>query len=149
MHDPEKTNQELLEEISLLNKKIKELELYKAERKQMEEALSKSRHLLSDLNEHSGALICDKDREGHYGLVNSKWEEVTGLKRQDVIGRTDEELFPGPVGRQFRMNDLEVMKSESALEKEEVLKDEQGTRFFISNKFPLREKLEIISFQGL
>jgi two-component system cell cycle sensor histidine kinase/response regulator CckA len=110
------------------------------ERKQMEEALSKSRYLLSDLIEHSSALICVKDREGHYSLVNNKWEEVTGLKRQDIIGRTDEEMFPGPVGKQFRLNDLEVMESESALEKEEILEDEHGTRFFISNKFPLREK---------
>jgi two-component system cell cycle sensor histidine kinase/response regulator CckA len=140
MHDPAKTNQELLEEISLLNKKIKKLELSKAERKQMEEALRKSRYLLSDLVEHSGALICVKDREGHYSLVNNKWEEVTGLKRQDVIGRTDEELFPGPAGKQFRLNDLEVMESESALEKEETLEDEHGTRFFISIKFPLREE---------
>ncbi|MDD5171086.1 MAG: PAS domain S-box protein, partial [Syntrophales bacterium] len=109
------------------------------QRKQAEEESRKSRGFLSDLIEHSGALICIKDLEGRYELVNRKWEEVTRLKRQDVIGKTDEELFPGPIGRQFRRNDLEVMESGSVLEKEEILEDEKGNRFFISIKFPLRD----------
>ncbi|MCX5828004.1 MAG: PAS domain S-box protein [Deltaproteobacteria bacterium] len=108
------------------------------ERKQAEEESRKSRRFLSDLIEHSGALICIKDREGRYDLVNHKWEEVTGLKRRDTIGRTDEELFPGPIGKQFQRNDGEVMESGLVLEKEEILEDEHGKRFFISIKFPLR-----------
>jgi len=108
------------------------------ERKEAEEELSRSRRFLSDLIEHSGALVCVKDRDGRYELVNRKWEEVTGLTRRDTIGRTDEELFPGPTGREFRRNDLEVMESGLVLEKEEILADEHGKRFFISIKFPLR-----------
>ena len=106
--------------------------------KKSEEELRKNRRFLSDLIEHSGALICVKDREGRYEMVNHKWEEVTGLDRLDTISRTDEELFPGPIGEQFRRNDLEVMVSGLALEKEEVLQDGQGKRSFISIKFPLR-----------
>ena len=109
------------------------------ERKRVEEELSKSRRFLSDLIEYSGALICVKNREGRYELINSKWEQVTGLKRRDIIGRTDEELFPGHIGKQFRLNDLEVMESGYLLEKEEIFEDEHGTRFFISIKFPLRD----------
>jgi two-component system, cell cycle sensor histidine kinase and response regulator CckA len=108
------------------------------ERKRVEEESRKSRRFLSDLIEHTGALVCVKDRDGRYELVNSKWEEVTGLTRRDTIGRTDEELFPGPTGKEFRRNDLEVMESGLVLEKEETLADEQGMRFFISIKFPLR-----------
>ncbi|MFA6414007.1 MAG: PAS domain S-box protein [Syntrophales bacterium] len=109
------------------------------ERKRAEEELNKNRRFLSDLIEHSGALICVKDREGHYELVNHKWEEVTGLKRRDTIGRTDGELFPGPIGKQFQQNDMDVMESGLVLEKEEILIDGQRKRFFISIKFPLRD----------
>jgi two-component system cell cycle sensor histidine kinase/response regulator CckA len=108
------------------------------ERKQVEEESLKSRRFLSDLIENAGALVCVKDREGRYELVNSKWEEVAGLTRRDTIGRTDEELFPGPTGKAFRRNDLEVMESGVVQEKEETLADEQGVRSFISIKFPLR-----------
>jgi diguanylate cyclase (GGDEF)-like protein/PAS domain S-box-containing protein len=102
-----------------------------------EQELQRSRRWLSDLIEHSGALICVKDRVGRYELVNSRWEQVTGLKREDTIGRTDEELFPGPSAKQFRLNDVEAMKSQTELEIEETLEDTHGKRFFISIKFPL------------
>lgn len=109
-----------------------------SERKRADEELKKNRRFLSDLIEHSGALICVKDREGRYELVNSKWEEVTGISRLDTIGRKDAELFPGPTGQQFRRNDLEVMESGSVLEVEESFEDGQKKRIFISVKFPLR-----------
>ncbi|MDD3845676.1 MAG: PAS domain-containing protein [Syntrophorhabdaceae bacterium] len=110
------------------------------ERRLAEEELRKSRALLSDMIENSGALICVKDRDGRYEMVNRKWEEVTGLTRHNTIGRTDEELFPGPTGKHFRLNDLEVMGSGSVVEKEEILEDDRGQRFFISIKFPLRDQ---------
>jgi two-component system, cell cycle sensor histidine kinase and response regulator CckA len=108
------------------------------ERKRIEEESRKCRRFLSDLIENTGALVCAKDRDGRYEMVNSKWEEVTGLTRRNVIGKTDEELFPGPTGKEFRRNDLEVMESGFVLGKEETLADAQGVRFFISIKFPLR-----------
>jgi PAS domain S-box-containing protein len=60
------------------------------------------------------------------------------LKRAEVIGQTDETLFPGPIGQQFRTNDLEVLETGTVLEREEILEDAGRTRFFISIKFPLR-----------
>lgn len=107
------------------------------ERKKVEEQLHKQSRFLSDLIEHSGTLICVKNPDGTYVLVNSKWEETTGLKRQDVIGKTDEELFPGEAGRQFRRNDLEVIESGTIQEIEEILDTGQGRQFFISIKFPV------------
>jgi diguanylate cyclase (GGDEF)-like protein/PAS domain S-box-containing protein len=114
------------------------------ERKRMEEDLHKNRRFLSDLIEYSGALICVKDRHGRYELVNRKWEEMTGRKRQEVLGKTDEESFPGPVGEQFRANDLEVIESRSVLEKEEILEGKEGKRYFLSVKFPLHDDKGVI-----
>jgi len=110
------------------------------ERKRAEEELRKNRTLLSDMIENSGALICVKDREGRYEMVNRKWEEVTGLTREDTTGKTDEELFPGTTGTRFRQNDHEVMESGLVVEREEILEDKRGKRSFISIKFPLRNQ---------
>lgn len=115
-----------------------------ADRILKEQESHKSHRFLSDLMENSGAIICIKDRAGRYEQVNRKWEEVTGLQRQDTIGKTDEEFFPGPIAEQFRRNDLEVMESGSVLEKEEILEDKQGKRFFISTKFPLRNDAGVV-----
>ena len=88
----------------------------------------------------AGTLIFVKDRAGRYELVNHQWEVVTRLLRADVIGRTDLDLFPGEVGERFRENDEEVMQTNSMIEREEILEDEQGKRFFISIKFPLHDE---------
>lgn len=95
---------------------------------------------LMQMIERSGALVFVKDREGRYVLVNQKWEEVTGLSRQEVLGKTDAMLFPGQDGHQFRVNDLEVMASGTVSEREEVLEGGNGPRTFISLKFPLRDE---------
>lgn len=110
------------------------------ERKNAEMEMHKQRRFLSDLIELSGTIICVKYTDGSYKLVNRKWEIATGLNRQDVIGRTDEEIFPGETGRQFRLNDLEVIKTGTVMEKEEILDDANGKRYFISIKFPLRSE---------
>ncbi len=92
---------------------------------------------LNELVEKSGTLIFIKDIDGRYELVNKKWEEVTGFTREQVLGHTDEELFPGAIGKQFRENDTRIMNSGQLEEVEEVLEDKTGRRYFISVKFPI------------
>lgn len=99
--------------------------------------LLENRRFLIDLIENSGTLIVIKDLEGNYLLVNRKWEEVTGLKRESVLGNTDTILFSPEMARQFRDNDLHVIRTGSAMETQERLETPSGTRYFISNKFPL------------
>ncbi|HIJ80555.1 MAG TPA: PAS domain S-box protein [Desulfuromonadales bacterium] len=109
------------------------------ERKKAEDDLEASRRLLTDIFEFSGMLIAVKNRDGQYEMVNRKWENVTGRSRLEALGRNDEELFPYPVGQQFRQNDLEAMQGDSCLEKEEAIEDENGRlHYAISLKFPLK-----------
>ncbi len=75
------------------------------ERKRMEEALRENRRLLADIIENSGILIVLKDLEGRHQLVNHMWEKITGLDRSYVLGKTDEDIYPDDVARQFREND--------------------------------------------
>jgi PAS domain S-box-containing protein len=108
------------------------------ERKRTEEALRESRRFLADLIENSGTLISVKDCEGRFEMVNRKWEEVTGLVRQEVLGHRDLELYPKFIADQFRRNDLEAMETGKIVEKEEVLENERGRSYLLSIKFPIR-----------
>jgi diguanylate cyclase (GGDEF)-like protein/PAS domain S-box-containing protein len=108
-------------------------------RRQAEQELQRSRRLLSELIEHGAAAIFVKDREGRYELVNKKWEAVTGIRREDAIGRTDDELFPEPIAAEWRLLDLQVMDSLTELETEQTIQGPQGRRSFISSKFPIYE----------
>ena len=110
-------------------------------KKLAENDLEENRRFLADLIEYSGILIAVKNLEGCYEMVNRKWEEVTGLSRHDVLGKSDEELFAYPFGRQLRATDLEVIESGRYIEKEETIDDEKlGRRYGISTKFPVKGK---------
>lgn len=106
---------------------------------QTQEELRSQKRFLSDIIELNAEIICIKDSSGIYKLVNKAWERAVGLSRDFVLGKTDEELFPGFVGKQFRANDLSVLESGNAIEKEEILESENGRRYFFSIKFPLRD----------
>jgi PAS domain S-box-containing protein len=110
------------------------------ERKKAENALRESRKFLAELIEYSEAVILVKDIKGRYELVNHKYEEVMGLKREDVIGHTAEELFPEPIGKEFHANDIKVIESGKAVEVEEALDGPNGRRYFLSIKFPLLDE---------
>lgn len=107
--------------------------------KEAEEALATSQLFLRDLVETSGSLIYAKDREGRYLLVNRIWETTTGHTREDAIGRTDLEIFPGESGAAFRKSDLQAMALGKATTFEEQLPEILGTRTFVSVKFPTRD----------
>ena len=115
------------------------------ERKAMEDAVLEKERFLSDIIENSGALVFVKDRRGRYEMVNHKWEEAIGITREMTLGKTDEILFPGPDGEQFHRNDCEVMETGVMMEREEVLQAPSGTRYFLSVKFPIRNREGVVS----
>ncbi|MEI7815815.1 MAG: PAS domain-containing protein, partial [Desulfuromonadales bacterium] len=111
------------------------------EMKQAKDNLEENRRFLADIIEYSGMIIAVKEVDGRYVTVNRKWEEVTGVSRDEAIGKTDHELFPHTSGMQFRDNDLEVLSSGTCIEREEELEDSQKKRrYAISIKFPLKSK---------
>ncbi len=120
-----------------LEQRVRELEALQVENRQPAGTVLENRRLLTDLIDNSGTSIFIKDCEGSYLLVNRKWEEVTGLERDSMLGKTDAELFPAENARQFRENDLRVIETGSVLVIEECLAMPAGQRHFISSKFPL------------
>ena len=110
------------------------------ERKKTEDDLFASQKFTSDIIEHSGALVFVKDREGKYLLINGKWEEATGLKRENVLGKTDHEVFSKEFADQFRNNDLEVINKGETIQLEETLGMGEDKKYFISIKFPIRDE---------
>jgi two-component system cell cycle sensor histidine kinase/response regulator CckA len=103
-----------------------------------EQQLKETNGFLSDLIEHSAAVIFVKDRDGRYELVNRRWEEETGIGREQALGKTDQQLFPGPVGERFRAHDCRVIESGQPQELEESASEGPAGRTFVSVKFPVR-----------
>jgi diguanylate cyclase (GGDEF)-like protein/PAS domain S-box-containing protein len=77
--------------------------------------------------------------------VNRIYEEVTGLKREMVIGKTDTELFGTERGSSFRAIDQRVMNEGCVIKTEETLERDGNTHYFISIKFPTRDSAGTIN----
>lgn len=83
------------------------------------------------------ALIFLKDAQGKYLSANKAFEERFNLKEENVIGKTDRDLFPEEIANQFREGDLEVLFRRTLSEKEESLTYRNEELTFYVNRFPL------------
>ncbi len=100
-------------------------------------ALVDSGGALRDLVDATSAAIYVKDLEGRYVLVNRRYEELTGLRREDVVGKTDIDLWPASFAAALRVNDLRVLDALAPLEFEEQGPDPNSAVTFLAFKFPL------------
>jgi diguanylate cyclase (GGDEF)-like protein/PAS domain S-box-containing protein len=96
-----------------------------------------SESLLQSIIDNAPAVIYAKNLDGTYRLVNSAYEQSTGLSRKQITGRTDEELFPPELAQRFRASDLQVIEAGRALEVDERVPLEDGVHDFLSIRFPL------------
>jgi PAS domain S-box-containing protein len=106
-------------------------------RKKTEEDLRQSRQLLESVLENSAAVIYAKRKDGRYTYINREWETVCGLPREQVLGSTDNALFPTEIAEQFRANDLAVLLTGKLIVSEERVGTPWGEQLFLSKKVPL------------
>lgn len=110
---------------------------YAVERGRMEEALRESEERFRAIMDNSLALIFLKDLDGRYLQINRKFEEVFHLANHDIIGKTDEEIFPPMQAAAFRANDRKVLDAGLGMEFEEEALQDDGLHTSIVMKFPL------------
>jgi diguanylate cyclase (GGDEF)-like protein/PAS domain S-box-containing protein len=92
MKDSSKTNQELIAEISVLKKRIQELENSEAELKRVEEAPQKSEEKYRSLVENISDVIFDVDHRGVVLYFSPLGKDIWGYNWEDVIGKNFIEL---------------------------------------------------------
>jgi PAS domain S-box-containing protein len=102
------------------------------------EALSSRRHQLELIVNNTPAVIYMKDAAGRYLLVNRTFSELFHIGVDDMVGRTDAEVFPGEMGAKFRANDLLVQESGQPVRFEEVAPHDDGPHTYISLKVPVK-----------
>ncbi|MDP9381944.1 MAG: PAS domain S-box protein [Chloroflexota bacterium] len=107
------------------------------ERKHAEESLRVSEERLRNILDNTTAVVYVKSTEGRYTLVNRRFEDLFHVTRQQVLGKTDHDVFPKEIADAYRANDLKVLESGTALELEEVALQDDGPHTYISTKFPL------------
>jgi two-component system cell cycle sensor histidine kinase/response regulator CckA len=72
-------------------------------------------------------LVYFKDTEGRHLFVNKAMEEFTGLKREEIIGKTDADLLPPELLKACRKSDWEVIENRRTLHFEESYTRRDGS----------------------
>lgn len=107
------------------------------ERQQSRQELRTTQELFQGVLDSTTAVIYVKDREGRYLLVNQRYLWFTGLSREDVIGKTDTDIFVPDIANAVQANDQQIIATGEVLELEEVVPHQDGLHTYISIKFPL------------
>jgi PAS domain S-box-containing protein len=101
------------------------------------EAMRESRLLLETVLENSAASIYAKRNDGRYTYLNHEMEVLCNVVRQQVLGKTDFEVFPREIAEQWRTNDINAMTTGNLSVSEEIIVSPRGERLVLSKKVPL------------
>jgi PAS domain S-box-containing protein len=101
------------------------------------EALRESEARLQAFTNHSPALMSLKDAEGRYRFVNERFTQRFGLRRDQVVGRKDAELFSRDQADELAAHDAEVLHHGQPVQFEQATHSLEGERFSVVSKFPV------------
>ena len=101
------------------------------------EAMREDRVLLETVLENSAASIYAKRKDGQYTYLNHEMEVLCNVVREQVLGKTDFEVFSGEIAQQWRSNDLNAMATGKLTVSEETIDSPRGERIVLSKKVPL------------
>jgi PAS domain S-box-containing protein len=118
-------------------------------RKRAEEELRETKEFLTRLLDHAPAPIYVTCCDGRIRLVNRAWEEMFGMRREDVLGGPVERIFPHDEAHRFLEQNQRVIRASASLEfEEEVPGASNGPRALHTVKFPLRNLADQIDAVG-
>jgi PAS domain S-box-containing protein len=93
--------------------------------------------LLRRLISHAPTPVFLKDSEGVYRYVNSSFEHFVGVSRDEVVGRTDHELFSHVVATRCRQSDLLALRADVPARVEEPFEVDGAERILRVLKIPI------------
>lgn len=100
--------------------------------------LERENELLNNIIQGASDSIYAKDLEGRYITINQKGAKFLGLQVDEVIGKTDEELF-GEDGRQFMKHDETILGTKETVAYENQMMVNGQERFFWTSKSALED----------
>jgi len=92
---------------------------------------------ISGILTYTPAVIYIKDMQGRYTLVNTRYEELFGVKNGDILGQFDHDFLPLEVAKQFSESDGKVLSEKWAHQVEEHIRHADGVHTYLSVKFPI------------
>ena len=113
---------------------------YVAEHTRAELSLRQSEERFRAVVDNSPTQIHIKDLAGRYLLINREAEKLFGVTDLEGRGKTPHDIFPASIADSVAAHDRAVLEAGTAVEKEEELPHADGTRTYLTVKFPIRDE---------
>ena len=130
----------------LSRRKKNELELKRARdelsrySRDLERQVRERTRAINSILRYTPAVVYIKDKYGHYRLVNPRYEELFGIRNEDIQGKSDHDIFSPEVASQFGINDLKVLAQKRSRQVEERVPLKDGVHTYLSVKFPIYDE---------
>lgn len=129
--------QKIVERTEVLAKTNEKLRVKIIQHTEAKDLLQKNKEQLQSILDNTTAVVYVKDRKGKYILINRQFETLFHITREDVVGKTDMDIFPEEMAEAFQTNDRKALNAGVPLEVEEIAPHDDGPHTYISIKFPL------------
>ena len=141
-------DQDRIEQIETLFTALSVEELL-AEISRKNDELIASRQFLNLVMDNIHSMVYAKDIDGRYTFVNSEWERQFKASREQALGRTAIELFPGPRGQEYFREDMEVFtrKQDYVFELDHEIDGRPETLLVM--KMPIVQNGQVVGLCGL
>ncbi|MGB3405340.1 MAG: chemotaxis protein CheB [Microcoleaceae cyanobacterium] len=127
--------QQSQEQLQQLNQELEERV------KERTKALRKSEARLRAILETTSSIIYMKDIAGRYLIVNQQLLKAFNLTEEEVIGKSDLDIFPTDFSDTFTSHDRQVIEAQSVLKfEEQAVTSDDDLRTYISIKAPLMDE---------
>ncbi|NLG35772.1 MAG: PAS domain S-box protein [Lentisphaerae bacterium] len=100
-------------------------------RKRTEAELRESRSRFESLVESMPQNVFSKDLEGRFTFANQRYCRTEGKPLEEILGKTDFDLHPQELARQYLEDDLQVIRSGKIVERIEMHQPLGGPRSFV------------------
>ncbi|MDQ7825135.1 MAG: PAS domain S-box protein [Candidatus Eremiobacteraeota bacterium] len=115
-------------------------------RNKAEEVLEKARIQTRAIVDNIPDMVWLKDSESRYVEVNQAFGNACGRKPEDLVGKTDLDLWPGELAQRYRADDRDVMASGMRKKVEEPLTDHEGKLHWMETiKTPIMDRNGIVT----
>jgi PAS domain S-box-containing protein len=90
---------------------------------------------LIDIIDEIGAVVCVRDADGHYLLVNRQFEQLYGVSREESLGRRHQDVFPG--SDTVIANDRKALTKSTPVQTQETVDQIDGPHSYFTVRHPV------------
>ncbi|MBN2830758.1 MAG: PAS domain-containing protein [Candidatus Omnitrophica bacterium] len=144
-------DEKLSDEIKFLQIRITELEKSESRHRISDELLRKTELQQKAILNNIPDIAWLKNRDSRYIAVNEPFARTCGFKPEEIIDKTDFEIWPRELAEKYRTDDQDVVKSGKRHSYEELLIHKSGKSQWVETiKTPIyNDKGEVIGTTGI